>query len=38
VYGDYCAKHGLEPDPAVMAFDTSYETQRADLKVLSASG
>ncbi|HEV7403966.1 MAG TPA: hypothetical protein VGO11_13595 [Chthoniobacteraceae bacterium] len=38
VYGEYCAQHGLEPEPAVLAFDTSYETQRADLKVLSGSG
>lgn len=38
VYGDYCANQGLEPDPVVLAFDTSYETVRADLKVLSASG
>lgn len=38
LYGEYCANHGLEPEPAVLAFDTSYETQRADLKVLSASG
>jgi hypothetical protein len=38
VYRDFCAKTGVEPDAAVLAFDTSYETQRADLKVLSASG
>lgn len=38
VYRDFCAHQGVEPDPAVLAFDTNYETQRADLKVLSASG
>lgn len=37
VYTAYCATHGKEPDPAVLAFNTSYESQRADLKVLSAS-
>jgi hypothetical protein len=38
VYTEYCAGNGIEPDPAVLAFATSYETQRADLKVLSTSG
>jgi hypothetical protein len=38
VYREYCERQGLQPDPAVLAFDTSYETQRADLKVLSSSG
>jgi hypothetical protein len=38
VYQEFCAKKGVAPDPAVLAFETSYETVRADLKVLSASG
>ena len=37
VYGEFCARQGITPDPAVLAFDTSYETQRADLKVLVGS-
>ncbi len=36
-YEEFCAKQGSTPDSAVLAYDTSYETQRADLKVLSAS-
>jgi hypothetical protein len=38
VYGEYCAVKGIEPDPAILAFDESYEQKRADLKVLSSSG
>ena len=37
VYGEYCAVKGIEPDPAVLAFDETYEQKRADLKILSAS-
>jgi hypothetical protein len=38
VYGEYCALQRIEPDPAVLAYNESYEQKRADLKVLSASG
>ncbi len=38
VYLDYCRAHGVQPDEKVLAFNESYETKRADLKVLSASG
>ncbi len=38
LYRAACKKWGIEPDPAVLSFDTSYEQVRADLKVLSASG
>lgn len=37
VYQDFCSAQGVQPDPAVLSYDTSYETQRADLKVLSGS-
>ncbi|HSI15020.1 MAG TPA: hypothetical protein VK961_23410 [Chthoniobacter sp.] len=37
VYGEWCRVQGLEPDAKVQAFSESYETKRADLKVLSAS-
>jgi len=38
IYKQACASWGIEPDAAVLAFDTSYENQRADLKSISASG
>lgn len=37
LYAQYCTAQGKRPDPQVAGYDTSYETQRADLKVLSAS-
>jgi hypothetical protein len=37
VYREWCRVQGIEPDPKVLAFSESYETKRADLKVLSAS-
>ena len=37
VYAEFCAAQGIEPDPAVLAFDTTYEMQRADLKTLTPS-
>jgi hypothetical protein len=37
VYRDACASWGVEPDPRVLAYDTSYETVRADLKELTGS-
>jgi hypothetical protein len=38
VYRDACRAWGVEPDPKVLAFDKTYETQRADLKEISVSG
>lgn len=32
VYTMACAAEGVEPDPAVLAFDETYEGKRADLK------
>ena len=37
LYQEVCTRQGIEPDPAVHSFSTSYETQRADLKVLTGS-
>ena len=37
VYLDYCRAQNLTPDEAVLAFATTYETQRADLKTLAGS-
>ena len=36
VYANYCAAQGIEPDPAVLAFNETYEQKRADLKMVSA--
>jgi hypothetical protein len=38
VYLEACRAWGVEPDPQVLAYDTSYETVRADLKQLTGSG
>jgi hypothetical protein len=38
IYRQACATWGIEPDPRVLAFDETYESQRADLKAVSASG
>lgn len=38
IYKQACENWGVEPDPAALAFDTTYEHQRADLKLLSTSG
>ena len=38
LYREWCRVRGREPDPAVLAFNTTYETARADLKELSTSG
>ena len=32
-----CEKWGVEPDPVALAFDTTYETTRADLKVIAGA-
>jgi hypothetical protein len=37
-YTAACRTWKIEPDPKVLAFHTTYETVRADLKDLSASG
>jgi len=37
VYLDACRSWGVEPDPEVLAYNTSYETMRADLKELTGS-
>lgn len=38
VYRQYCERQGIRPDPGVLAYQVSYETTRADLRELSASG
>jgi hypothetical protein len=37
VYREACQRWGIEPDPKILAYDTSYETVRADLKELTGS-
>ncbi len=37
VYRDACEHWGIEPDPKVLAYSTSYQTVRADLKNLVGS-
>jgi hypothetical protein len=37
VYRQACAAWGVEPDPAVLSYNETYETQRADLKTVSGS-
>lgn len=37
VYTAACERWGIRPDPAVLAYNTTYETTRADLKLISAS-
>lgn len=38
LYRAACRHWGVEPDPKVLAYDTTYETIRADLKEISTSG
>ncbi len=38
LYRDFCDRKGLVPDPAVLAFATSYAETRADLQRIAASG
>ena len=38
LYQEWCDVHGRQPDPAVLAYATTYETARADLRELSVSG
>ena len=37
VYQEACARWGVEPNPKVLAFETTYQTVRADLKNISVS-
>lgn len=37
LYQDVCAKQGVEPDPHILRYNTSYEATRADLKNIAAS-
>ena len=37
IYRDACARWGIAPDPAVLAYNETYETTRADLKAVSGS-
>ena len=37
LYRDACRHWGVEPDPRVLAYSTTYETVRADLKELTGS-
>jgi hypothetical protein len=36
-YAQYCSQNGVTPEPGVLAFNTSYQSVRADLKDISAS-
>jgi hypothetical protein len=38
LYREWCRLHDRAPDPAVLAFDTTYQAVRADLRDVSASG
>jgi hypothetical protein len=38
LYREWCRLRRIDPDPRVLAFDTSYETVRADLRDVSGSG
>lgn len=37
LYQEFCRIQGLKPDPAALAFATTYETTRADLEKLAVS-
>jgi hypothetical protein len=37
LYRDACDHWGIEPDPKVLAYSTTYQTVRADLKELTGS-
>jgi hypothetical protein len=37
IYRQACESWGIEPDPEVLAFSETYESQRADLKSVSVS-
>ena len=37
LYREACRRWGIEPDPQVLAYSTTYQTVRADLKALTGS-
>ena len=37
IYGEACKRWGVTPDPKVLAYDTTYEQVRADLKNIAVS-
>jgi len=37
LYREYCGKNGIEPNPEVAGYATSYQSVRADLKDIAAS-
>jgi hypothetical protein len=37
LYRAYCERTGTAPDPKVLAYDTSYDGKRADLKEVGAA-
>jgi len=37
LYKEFCERHQFQPDPAALAFATTYETSRADLERLAVS-
>lgn len=37
VYSEACQRWGIKPEPKVMDYNESYETKRADLKLIPAS-
>ena len=37
LYRDACRRWGVEPDPQVLAYSTTYQSVRADLKALTGS-
>ena len=37
VYQEACDQWGVKPDPKILAYSTTYETQRADLKTIAPS-
>ncbi len=38
LYREACQRWGVDPDPEVLGYSTTYESVRADLKTISASG
>jgi hypothetical protein len=38
VYKQACERQGVQPDPKILAYNTTYQTVRADLKEISVSG
>lgn len=38
IYAQACRNWGVSPDPQALSFAVTYESQRADLKAISASG